>query len=119
MAKTKDLSHNTGEILISALKKLMKNTGWTTRTIIKFIKMEYRVSDPKLSKKVSRALKRGVKLGLMQVKNGRYRLNEMSGLARQMSVRHLRLRRRDCRDCERSKPTALRIRSRTPSTLFY
>lgn len=45
---------NTGEMVLSAIKKLMKNTGWTARTIIKFIKMEYRVLDPKLSRKVSR-----------------------------------------------------------------
>lgn len=45
---------NTGEIVLSAIKKLMRNTGWTARTIIKFIKMEYRLSDPKLSRKVSR-----------------------------------------------------------------
>lgn len=47
-------SLNTGEIVLSAIKKLMRNTGWTARTIIKFIKMEYKVNDPKLSRKVSR-----------------------------------------------------------------
>lgn len=45
---------NTGEMVLSAIKKLMRNTGWTARTIIKFIRMEYRVSDPKISRKVSR-----------------------------------------------------------------
>ncbi|XP_060809804.1 uncharacterized protein LOC132903987 [Amyelois transitella] len=116
MAKT--LGNNTGEILISALKKLMKNTGWTARTIIKFIKLEYRITDPKISKKISRALKRGVKLGLLQVKCGRYRLNNMSGLARQVSMRQLRMRRRDCRERHRAKLTPLRIRSRTPSMIY-
>lgn len=47
-------NNNTGEIVLSAIKKLMKNTGWTARTIIKFIKLEYRVRDPKISRKVSR-----------------------------------------------------------------
>ncbi|KPJ11362.1 hypothetical protein RR48_15001 [Papilio machaon] len=69
----------TGEIVFSALKKLMKNTGWTCRTIIKFIKLEYKISDPRINRKVSRALKHGVRMGLLQMENGRYRLaNNMS-----------------------------------------
>lgn len=47
-------SVNTGEMVLSAIQKLMRNTGWTARTIIKFIKMEYRIGDPKISRKVSR-----------------------------------------------------------------
>lgn len=54
MGKTKGSSSGTGVLVLSALKKLTKNTGWTTRTITKFIKMEYRIQDPKISRKVSR-----------------------------------------------------------------
>lgn len=55
MAKINN-TFNTGEIVLSAIKKLMKNTGWTTRTIIKFIKLEYSISDPKINRKVSRSV---------------------------------------------------------------
>lgn len=48
---------STGEIVLSAIKKLMKNTGWTARTIIKFIKLEYRISNSKISQRVSRYIK--------------------------------------------------------------
>lgn len=52
MGKTSNL--NTGEIVLSAIKKMTKNTGWTTRTIVKFIKIEYGINDNKISKKVAR-----------------------------------------------------------------
>ncbi|XP_049866246.1 uncharacterized protein LOC126366945 [Pectinophora gossypiella] len=81
---------NTGEIVLSAIKKLMKNTGWTARTIVKFIKMEYTINDPNISRKVSRALKRGVRLGLLMMDRGRYRLNDMSRLARPIEAREIR-----------------------------
>ncbi|XP_028158517.1 uncharacterized protein LOC114351475 [Ostrinia furnacalis] len=113
MGKASASTLNTGEIVLSAIKKLMRNTGWTARTIIKFIKMEYRVSDPKLSRKVSRALKRGVKLGLLQMERGRYRLNDMSRLARPVSAREIRLRQRRARQRQRERP--LHIRSHSPS----
>ncbi|KAF9798835.1 hypothetical protein SFRURICE_020399 [Spodoptera frugiperda] len=103
---------NTGEMVLSAIKKLMKNTGWTARTIIKFIKMEYRVLDPKLSRKVSRALKRGVRLGLLQMEQGRYRLNMMSSLARNVQASEMRVRARR----QRLRELPLRVRSRTPSS---
>ncbi|CAH0627179.1 unnamed protein product [Chrysodeixis includens] len=103
-------SVNTGEMVLSAIKKLMKNTGWTARTIIKFIRMEYQVGDPKISRKVSRALKRGVRLGLLQMDRGRYRLNEMSRLARPVTAREIRQR---AKPKQRERP--LRVRSRTPS----
>ncbi|KAJ8732080.1 hypothetical protein PYW08_014810 [Mythimna loreyi] len=107
MAKGNSLSNiNTGEMVLTAIKKLMKNTGWTARTIIKFIRMEFQVSDPKISRKVSRALKRGVRLGLLQLEQGRYRLNEMSRLAKSVTPRQQRQRRLQ---------RALRVRSRTPS----
>ncbi|XP_075970542.1 uncharacterized protein LOC142972960 [Anticarsia gemmatalis] len=85
---------NAGEMVLSAIQKLMKNTGWTARTIIKFIKTEYRILDPKISRKVSRALKRGVKLGLLQTERGRYRLKDMSlaRLAQPRSAREIRMR---------------------------
>ncbi|KAG6448616.1 hypothetical protein O3G_MSEX005562 [Manduca sexta] len=86
------VSFNTGEVVVSAIKKLMKNTGWSARTIIKFIKMEYSICDPKISRKVSRALKRGVRLGLLQMERGRYRLNDMARLTRPVSAREIRLR---------------------------
>ncbi|RVE46294.1 hypothetical protein evm_009013 [Chilo suppressalis] len=94
MTKASASTLNTGEIVLSAIKKLMRNTGWTARTIIKFIKMEYKVADPKLNRKVSRALKRGVKLGLLQMERGRYRLNELSRLVRPVSAREIRMRQR-------------------------
>ncbi|KAJ8732697.1 hypothetical protein PYW07_015296 [Mythimna separata] len=107
MAKgTPNPNVNTGEMVLTAIKKLMKNTGWTARTIIKFIRMEFQVSDPKISRKVSRALKRGVRLGLLQLEQGRYRLNEMSRLARSVTLRQQRQRRLQ---------RVLRVRSRTPS----
>lgn len=46
--------NNTGQIVLTAIKKLMKNTAWTARTIVKFIKMEYSINDPNISRKVSR-----------------------------------------------------------------
>lgn len=52
MGKTTNL--NTGEIVLSAIKKMTKNTGWTTRTIVKFIKIEYGINDNKISKKIAR-----------------------------------------------------------------
>ncbi|XP_059060240.1 uncharacterized protein LOC131853386 [Achroia grisella] len=94
MGKTSNSNIKTGEIVMSAIKKLMRNTGWTARTIVKFIKMEYRILDPKISRKVSRALKRGVRLGLLQMESGRYRLNKMSRLARPMNSHQMCLRRR-------------------------
>lgn len=44
---------NTRKIVLSAIKKLMKNTGWTSRTIIKFIKTQGQ-DDSKISRKVTR-----------------------------------------------------------------
>lgn len=52
----KNSNANTGEIVLSAIKKLTKNTGWTARTIVKFIKIEYALTDPNISRKVSRYL---------------------------------------------------------------
>ncbi|XP_026329020.1 uncharacterized protein LOC113236995 [Hyposmocoma kahamanoa] len=103
--------NNTGQLVLSAIKKLTKNTAWTARTIVKFIKMEYSLKGPNISRKVTRALKRGVKLGILQREHGRYRLNAMSRLAcpevelergrYQAGILHL------------EQP--LRLRSRTPS----
>ncbi|PZC85385.1 uncharacterized protein LOC124630792 [Helicoverpa zea] len=104
-------SINTGEMVLTAIKKLMKNTGWTARTIIKFIRMEYRVADPKISRKVSRALKRGVRLGLLQMEQGRYRLNEMSRLAHSVKPRSQRPRK-----ATKQRERPLKVRSRTPSS---
>lgn len=41
-----------------------------------------------------RALKRGVKLGLLQAEQGRYRLNDISRLARPFKAREIRGRQR-------------------------
>ncbi|CAB3243658.1 unnamed protein product [Arctia plantaginis] len=101
---------STGEIVLSAIKKLMKNTGWTARTIIKFIKLEYRISDSKISQRVSRALKRGVRLGILQMERGRYRLNNMASLARQVSPTDIR-----SNQCKLQQELSLRIRSGAPS----
>ncbi|CAG9127070.1 hypothetical protein JYU34_016397 [Plutella xylostella] len=79
--KKKGKENVTGKLVLVAIKNLTKNTGWTARTIIKYIKMEYNIADPKLSLNVSRALTRGAKLGLLHAAGNRYRLNEMSGLA--------------------------------------
>lgn len=56
MAKTKKgkKGSSTGEIVITALKNLMKNTGWTSRTIVKFIKVEYGISEKNFGQKVNR-----------------------------------------------------------------
>lgn len=54
MVKASRRSKRTGEIVLSAIRKLMNNTGWTSRTIIKFIKMEYNIRDTKLNRNVSR-----------------------------------------------------------------
>lgn len=47
-------TQKTGEIVLSAIKKLTKNTGWTSRTIIKFIRMEYGMTDKNIGVKASR-----------------------------------------------------------------
>ncbi|KAJ0179919.1 hypothetical protein K1T71_004510 [Dendrolimus kikuchii] len=111
MRKTSSPCLNTGEIVLSAIKKLMKNTGWTTRTIIKFIKLEYHVGDPNIGRKVSRALKRGVRLGILQKERGRYRLNDVSRLARPVSAREIRTRQKS-RKGERYGKTYLRSTKR-------
>ncbi|KAI5631973.1 linker histone h1 and h5 family domain-containing protein [Phthorimaea operculella] len=81
---------NTGELVLSAIKKLRRYTGWTARTIVKFIKMEYQLNnDPNLSRKVSRALKRGVNLGLLVKDRGRYRLNSNALSSSVDSSRHV------------------------------
>lgn len=46
--------HNIQELVLHSIKKLMKNTGWTSRTIIKLIKAEYQKKDASLSGRVSR-----------------------------------------------------------------
>lgn len=58
-----------------------------------------------------RALKRGVKLGILQMECGRYRLNEMSRLAcPEVAAQHERHH-----DMRRPRERPLRLRSRTPS----
>ncbi|KAH9627580.1 hypothetical protein HF086_010732 [Spodoptera exigua] len=56
-----------------------------------------------------RTLKRGVRLGLLQMEQGRYRLNMMSSLAKQADTR-VCARRQRLRECP------FRVRSRTPSS---
>lgn len=45
---------NTGELVLSAIKKLTKNTGWTTKAIVKFIKIQYNIYDKNVGRKISR-----------------------------------------------------------------
>ncbi|CAK1604164.1 unnamed protein product [Parnassius mnemosyne] len=111
MPKTKP-KPKTGEIVLSALKKLTKNTGWTSRTIIKFIKLEYKLSDPRISSKISRALKRGVRMGLFQMDSGRFRLSDLAHVSHRISYRDIHVQRQRKRNCAC-------IRKLTPDTCDY